>query len=173
MHLGRGSALHIIAIMLSTTSTAAAQYWSVDAAAQDQQGKVSAVASVASSDADHLRIYRSANGEVWLSLRLRVGSEALDPSSCPTYQVQGNSSADAKIVSPCTVDDSGVRIKLGQIRNDEIESEMLLSLMDGDTLHLTLKLTGLGYRRTTVSLRRSRQALLKVLGTNTNVVAYR
>lgn len=144
--------------------------WGVERSAEDGVGEQHPIAIVLSPDGDELRVHRSKDDRIGLSLRLRKGFERFDSGACPTVQIDAdNAVAAASESGACEVADRVATMPLGRIAEDVIRSSVLARLMEGTRLVWRVRLDGLGYREITFTLRGSMQALVDVMGTATRV----
>ncbi|MEM7406580.1 MAG: hypothetical protein AAF458_14885 [Pseudomonadota bacterium] len=155
---------------LVTTPALAEVSWHVDATAIDEHNRAAVIAQAGSRQGDQVRVFRRPDGGVILSLRLRPGFERLAGDGCPTLTVLGSEPPLAVALGACRLDARGFEATLGFIRDSTLASGAVSALMQGESMHLTLRLERVGYRHISMSLRGSRIALRKMLGTNVQVV---
>ena len=130
---------------LSPIADAAGTRWHVDATAVDARGTPRPTAEISSDTGDRVRIYRTAANRVWLSYRLRPGTEQLDPSVCPTYQILDATASAPHVAAPCAVDKRGIRFAVGDVTDQTLRSSLTRGLMDGRELAVIIKLRKMGY----------------------------
>lgn len=155
-------------------SASAAAQWQVYNVGADAGQGVGDVAAVTNANGDSLRVYRGEEGFVYGEFVLREGFHTLARSTCPTYQIDLKRPVALRSGRDgCEVSERSARFVLGLTEGGHVESAALRGLMDGTRLRFRFHLTGLGYRETEFSLRGSKHALNRAIGTDASVVKER
>lgn len=119
-------------------------------------------------------IYQDSKGVVRLRFSMNQNRHRLDPDSCPTYQVDKKEPRNRSINDAgCIGHNKWVEYVLGYLIDDQINSGLLVNIMQGNNIYYRFRLKHGGYAETTFSLSGSRNALRKALGEHLDIVANR
>lgn len=119
-----------------------------------------------------LEIYRDAGDTIRSRLTLTDGLIQLTDKSCPTFQIDKGKARNRSINdAPCISRSQWAEFILGQVKNDKVESPILLSLMNGINISFRFVLANGDYRETQFSLAGSKWAMTSVFGQNVTVTA--
>lgn len=161
-----------LAVMLFTLMfypyppTASAQ-WLVNENARTETGEQTMTAHTLNDTGYSLEIYKDSASTIRARFSLAQGLIKLRKDSCPTYQIDKNIPDNQSINgTPCTVSDTQAEFILGYIKDNQVISMLLLSVMNGNAIIFRFQLENGDYRETTVSLAGSKRSMTSVIGAN-------
>lgn len=119
-----------------------------------------------------LRIWLDADQALRLQFKLMPGLVSFAPQSCITLQVdqqpmRGLSAQEYE----CNSDGASVQLLLTRVEDKQIDSPLLLDLMNGMRVNLRYRLAHSGYGTEQFSLKGSKQALIDSLGADIAIIA--
>lgn len=155
--------------LLGLSLAAAAQWHMVDASGAGDQDPAApaATAEVRNPGGYRLQIQRDADNTVHGYFELGTAFDVFTDDGCPTLSVDGHRPINLfQHARSCTASGNRVAFTLGSIEDQQIESEVLVQLMNGNQLLLRYPLRDVGYRETRFTLSRSKQVLSELLGEN-------
>ena len=119
---------------------------------------------------DTSEVYRTANGQIFLRVRLAPGFIKFSPSNCPTLQVDQRTPVHHYQTGPaCALSTDSVEILIAEISQNLAISLPLHRLMNGSKLAVRFVTSSGEYRESVFSLRNSKQALKTAIGDNVQV----
>lgn len=143
--------------------------WSVDEEPGEDGDTAGIVAHGRNGDGDTLKIRLTDEGTVEAVFALRPGLSPL-ADGCPSYRV--DSERPRPLVSNgdmCQPEGRSVTFVLGHVRDDEVDSEPLLEMMNGSRMRFIYHVRAAGYDEAAFSLSGSKQAINEVLGDEVTV----
>lgn len=112
-----------------------------------------------------LEVYKDSVSAIRLRFSLGDGLLQFRQGSCPTYQVDNGTPANLSFNSePCQTGDSWVEYILGSISGNQIKSNLLLSIMNGNTIIYRFQLETGDYRESSISLVGSKRSMSSIIG---------
>ena len=128
-------------------------------------------ALVRSDDAAELRIWLDKTSGLHLQFMLAPGLLAFAPGGCVTLQVDDYAIPDLSAPEyECSSDGASIQLLLTQVKNRQINSPILLDLMNGKRVELRYRLAHAGYGSAQFSLKGSKQALTDTLGGDITII---
>lgn len=128
------------------------------------------VAYTKNSDGYSLEIYRDNVGAVRSRFSLAGALDMFAKKSCPTYQVDDDLTGNRSINdAPCLTGLNWSEFVLGYVIENEIVSEKLNALVNGDILTYRFMLENKVYNETRFSLSGVKRAALEVIGNNVRI----
>ena len=128
-------------------------------------------AVVRSENSAELRIWLDDEQALHMQFRLAPGLIAFAAQGCATIQVDSLAIQDLSAPEfECKTDGASVQLLLTRVENDQVDSVMLLNLMNGRRVRLRYRLLHAGYGAAEFSLKGSKQALRDSLGENVTIV---
>lgn len=143
-----------------------AQWEVVSESLPGSDGEVS-VAVVRNEDGHGLKIYKALDGTVRGVFSISDGYDVLAMQTCPTFFVDDDQPQGARFgEARCTVENKAAYFTLGEEQAGVIRSVSLTRLMNGTAIVFRYHVSQMGYRESSFSLARSKQALASALGSN-------
>jgi len=145
-----------------------AQWEVVKESPPDSDGEIS-VASVRNADGHGLKIYKALDGTVRGVFSISDGYDVLATETCPTFFVDDDTPQGVRFgETRCTIENKAAYFTLGREQAGSSPSAPLKRLMNGTAIVFRYHVDQMGYRETSFSLVRSKQALTSALGSDVN-----
>jgi len=146
--------------------------WQVNENARSATGALIRTAYTHNEAGYSLEVYKDTAAAIRLRFSLANGLFGLIKEACPTYQIDNGTPANRSINdAPCLSGDTWAEFILGQINDNQIQSALLLSVLNGNTINFRFRLTNGDYRESTISLAGSKRSMTSVIGENISVRA--
>jgi hypothetical protein len=162
-----GLAHAAVALALFAAAPVYAQWTDVGS----QRAATEREAVVRSENAAEIRIWLDETQALRMQFKLAPGLVAFAPQGCATVQIDDhelqNLSAPAY---ECSTDGASVQLLLTRMENNQLDSPLLLDLMNGRRVQLRYRLSHVGYQSAQFSLRGSKQALSDSLGEDIEII---
>lgn len=157
----------IFAVLLFAIPVQVLAQWEViTESLPDSDGEIP-VAIVRNDDGHSLKIYEAQDGTVRGIFSIGNSYEALAAQTCPTYFVDDHKPEGVRFgEARCRLEPNAAYFTLGEDRGDTIRSASLQRLMNGTDIHFLYHVNNMGYRESSFSLSRSKQALTTAVGSN-------
>ena len=139
--------------------------WAVKTDNQPASGPQIQVAYTTNTEGYTLEIYKDSLTTITSRFILKDGLIMLPENFCPTFQIDNGMSNNKSINgAPCLSNNVWSEYIFGEILNGEVNSPILLALMDGITITFRFKLYEGDYRETKFSLSGSKRSMTSVIG---------
>lgn len=159
-----------LALLLLFSMDGAAAAWQTAPAHDDNPALPFGVAFTVNERGHRAEVFKDREGRVYLRFVREQKLPSFSPTSCPTFQIdQRKPMYHYEIGESCTVEDKGITVLLGEIRDSRITSLALHRLMNGGQLAFRYTTRDGTYHESLFKLRNSKQALENVLGSGTQV----
>ncbi len=144
--------------------------WTISSHADTTGGENTWVAQIRNEAGYLLEIYRDSGDAVRGRFTLASGLLAFAEKSCPTFQVDAGRAMNLSINNaPCVSHALWAEYILGYIKDDGIESSLLLEIMHGMNMTFRFRLKNGDYGATHFPLQGSKRALEQVIGANITI----
>ncbi len=164
-------AVMLFTLMYCSYTTVNAQ-WLVNDSARTGTGEQTSTAHTLNDAGYALEIYKDSTSTLRVRFSLAKGLIKFRDGSCPTYQIDTSVPDNQSInATPCTVRDTQAEFVLGYIKDNQVNSRLLLSVMNGNAIIFRFQLENGDYRETSVSLAGSKRSMTSVIGENIIVLA--
>jgi len=128
-------------------------------------------AVVRSENTAEIRIWLDDTQALRMQFKLTPGLVAFAPQGCITIQVDDHEMLDLSAPAyECSADGASVELLLTQVEDNQLDSPLLLDLMNGRRVQLRYRLSHAGYQSAQFSLRGSKQALIDSLGEDIEII---
>ncbi|MCP4041289.1 MAG: hypothetical protein GY731_04930 [Gammaproteobacteria bacterium] len=145
--------------------------WQAEEIANSDGSGISHIAVVENPAGYRLEFTRDDNDIIHGYFTLRDGFDIFTKASCPTFRVDNEPALNlAEHAAPCEPKSNRTKFFAGRIENNQVESPLLLQLMNGTQVIFRFHLENVGYQETRFRLKRSKKALRNVIGAQTKVV---
>jgi len=164
--------LFILLVAVTSYAPAANAQWQVNENARSETGALIRTAYTHNDAGYSLEVYKDTAAAIRLRFSLANGLFGLIKEACPTYQIDSGTPANRSINdAPCLSGDTWAEFILGHIRDNQIESPLLLSVLNGNAIIFRFRLANGDYRESTISLAGSKRSMTSVIGENISVRA--
>ena len=161
----------VFCALLFFSSTVLAQ-WLVNDNARTESGEQTSIAHKRNVAGYSLEIFKDSAFVIRARFSLAEGLLKLRPDLCPTYQIDQNTPNNKSFNgSPCSVSDTHAEFILGNIKDNQVVSRLLLSVMNGKAIIFRFQLENGDYMETTISLAGSKRSMTSAIGANITVRA--
>lgn len=165
-------AVMLFTLMIHLYPPTVSAQWLINENAKTESGEQVRTAHTLNDAGYGLEIYKDSTSTIRARFTLAKGLIMLGDDSCPTYQIDKNVPDNQSINgTPCTVSATRAEFVLGYIKDNQVNSRLLLSVMNGNAIIFRFKLENGDYRETTVSLSGSKRSMTSVIGANITVQA--
>ncbi len=160
----------ILALIVCLLPLSASAQWRVNQRSIAPSGAKGLVAHTENDSGYALELYKDGDAAVRIRLNLPDNLMNLRKGACPTYQIDlgkpDNRSYDA---SPCSGTAHRPEIITGRIEDKQIRSDLLLQIMNGNTITFRFRLEPGDYRETSFSLAGSKRSMITAIGKDIRV----
>lgn len=162
----------LFTLLLPGFVTASQAQWLINNTGKSATGQSIRIAHTQNEQGYSLEIFLGSDATVRARLKLAAGLLKLSHNSCPSYQID-NRVADNQSVdhTRCQSKDTSAEYILGKIANNQIQSNLLLAVMNGSAIIFRLQLENGDYRETTISLAGSKRSMTRAIGENISIHA--
>jgi len=158
--------------MLVGFATVSPAQWLINDSSKSASGKPIRIAHTQNEQGYSLEIYLGPDSTVRSRLKLAAGLLKLNKNSCPTYQIDNHAANNQSVNHMhCLSEDSSAEYVLGTIANNQIQSSLLLEVMNGSSIIFRFQLENGDYRETTISLAGSKRSMTRAIGENISIHA--
>lgn len=150
-------------LFLTTLSPATAQ-WLVGKHPRPGSDRDILMAHSRNEEGYDLAVFRDAD-RVVARFSLPQGTLALAEKICPTYQIdKGTPDNQSYDKLPCSGEAGAAEFVLGQISSGTVQSSLLLTVLNGNSILFRFRLSDGSYRETRISLAGSKRAMTDAIG---------
>lgn len=157
-------ALIFAGLLLLIHLTPAAAQWLVGKHTRPGSDREILMAHSRNDEGYDLAVFRDVDNVV-ARFSLPQGTLTLAETLCPTYQIDNappdNRSYDTQ---PCTHDAGAAEFILGKVSTKTVQSSMLLTVLNGNSILFRFRLADGSYRETRISLAGSKRAMTDAIG---------
>lgn len=166
----RSPAQLILALIVCLLPLNASAQWRVNQRSISQSGAKGLVAHTENEAGYALEFYKDGDAAIRIRLNLPEGLMKLREGTCPTYQIdQGKPDNRSYDASPCSGTVLRPEFVTGHIENQQIRSDLLLQIMNGNTITFRFRLEQGDYRETGFSLAGSKRSMTTAIGKEISV----
>jgi hypothetical protein len=159
--------LFILIVLAAGYVPVANAQWQVNEDARSDTGEQIRTAFTHNEAGYSLEVYKDSVSAIRLRFSLGDGLLQFRKGSCPTYQIDKGTPANLSFNNePCQTGDSWVEYILGSISDNQIRSNLLLSIMNGNAIIYRYQLETGDYRESSISLVGSKRSMTSVIGEN-------
>lgn len=116
-------------------------------------------------DGYRFEIYKDQGEIIKSRFKLKNGLLTFSNGICPTFQIDNGTARNKSIDNTsCIIASNWSEYIIGKVINNQINSSVLVALMDGITLKFRFRLANGDYRETSFSLTGSKRSLTSVIG---------
>jgi len=164
------SAQLILALIVCLLPLSASAQWRVNQRSISESGAKGLVAHTENEAGYALEFYKDGDAAIRIRLNLPNNLMNLRKGTCPTYQIdQGKPDNRSYDASPCSGTAHRPEIITGRIEDQQIRSDLLLQIMNGNTITFRFRLEQGDYRETSFSLAGSKRSMTTAIGNGIRV----
>lgn len=166
----RNSGLCLLGLLFFSGASPAFAEWQVGQQAVET-GSPSLAAYTRNEQGYGLSVYRNGDA-IMAGFILPDRMFSLGQSFCPTYQIDRKAADNRSFdTAPCTVRNDTAEFVLGRISSNQVQSSLLLTVLNGNAVVFRFRLEDGSYRETTISLAGSKRAITEIIGHDIAILA--
>jgi hypothetical protein len=159
-----------LALVICLLPLSASAQWKVNQRTISPSGTKGLVAHTENDAGYALEFYKDVDAAIRIRLNLPTSLSSLYAGSCPTYIIdQGKPDNRSYDASPCSGTAHRPEFITGHIENQTVKSDLLLQIMNGNSISFRFRLEQGDYRETSFSLAGSKRSMTTAIGKDIRV----